>query len=254
MIVKNISASFYPFFGIDAPDTQTTGSITLNGLNPGNQFDVYSLNVFSQVSSETEIQDGVNSGDLAIIWNGQQLTQAQSIAFVSSMGTDQIDQSPAGLYFADYNDATTASTPITLTANTWTDFTNDGAGPYSNTGFLPSNVTQLLDTSTGYLDLSQLELGDAVIIRNDFTVTTRGNRANLNFRYSLGTGAGSYTLDYFVGRLDSGAGIAYHFNLYSHYIYLGDDNTRLNPIKLQLHLSKNGFFTNNGSAIQVLKK
>lgn len=158
------------------------------------------------------------------------------------------------LFFADYNDATTAGTPITLSANVWTDLTNDGAGPFSNTTYLPSSITQLLDTSTGYLDLSQLELGDSVIIRNDFIVTPNGNRANLNFRYSLGTGLGSYTLDYFVGRLDSGAGIPYRFNLYTHYIYLGDDNTRLNPIKLQLNLSKNGSVINNGSAIQVLKR
>jgi len=167
--------------------------------------------------------------------------------WVDSSGT-------TALFFADYNDAATAITPITLSANVWTDLTNDGAGPYSNTTYLPSSITQLLDTSTGYLDLSQLELGDSVIIRNDFIVTPNGNRANLNFRYSLGTGAGSYTLDYFVGRLDSGAGIPYRFNLYTHYIYLGDDNTRLNPIKLQLNLSKNGSVTNNGSAIQVLKR
>jgi hypothetical protein len=158
------------------------------------------------------------------------------------------------LFFADYNDAATSTTPISLSANVWTDLTNDGAGPYSNTTYLPSSITQLLDTSTGYLDLSQLELGDSVIIRNDFIVTPNGNRANLNFRYSLGTGLGSYTLDYFVGRLDSGAGIPYRFNLYTHYIYLGDDNTRLNPIKLQLNLSKNGSVVNNGSAIQVLKR
>lgn len=156
--------------------------------------------------------------------------------------------------FADYNDLATASSPVSLSANTWTDIPNDGAGAFTNLNFLPTGVTSVLDTSTGYLDLSQLSLGDSVIIRNDFTVIPNGNRANLEFRYKLGSGSGLYTLDYFVGRLDSGAGNSYRYNLYTHLIYLGDDNTRLNPIKLQLKLSKNGNFTNNGSAIQILRK
>ena len=154
----------------------------------------------------------------------------------------------------DYNDAGTSLSPVSLSANTWTDIPNDGLGAFTNLTYLPDGITDLLDVTTGYLDLSQLELGDSVIIRNDFIVTPNGNRANLNFRYQLGAGAGLYTLDYFVGRLDSGAGIQYRYNLYTHLIYLGDDNTRNNPIKLQLNLSKNGSFVNNGSAIQILKR
>jgi hypothetical protein len=141
-----------------------------------------------------------------------------------------------------------------LSANTWTDIPNDGLGAFTNLTYLPDGITNLLDVSTGYLDLSELELGDSVLIRNDFVVTPNQNRANLNFRYELGAGLGVYTLDYFVGRLDSGAGDEYRYNLYTHLIYLGDDNTRLNPIKLQLNLSKNGSFVNNGSAIQILKR
>ena len=37
--------------------------------------------------------------------------------------------------FADYNDLATSTTPISLTANTWTDIPNDGAGPYTNLNF-----------------------------------------------------------------------------------------------------------------------
>lgn len=155
--------------------------------------------------------------------------------------------------FADYNDTST-SAGVALPANTWTDIPNNGAGGFTQLDFLPSGVTSVLDTSTGYLDLTQLKNGDSVIIRNDFIITPNNNRANLNFRYELGAGAGTYTLDYFVSRLDSGAGIPYRYNLYSHLIYLGDDNTRLNPIKLQLNLSRNGTFVNNGTAIQILRR
>lgn len=172
----------------------------------------------------------------------------------TSIGSRIVFDSAATTAPIDYNDNSTSGSPVTLAANTWTDIPNDGAGAFTNLSFLPAGVTQLLDTNTGYLDLSELALGDSVIIRNDFVVTPNVNRANLNFRYQLGSGAGVYTLDYFVGRLDSGAGNTYRYNLYTHLIYLGDDNTRLNPIKLQLNLSRNGSFTNNGTAIQILKR
>ena len=155
--------------------------------------------------------------------------------------------------FADYNDTSTSG-GVALSANTWADIPNNGDGAFTQLNFLPSGITSVLDTSTGYLDLTQLKNGDSVIVRNDFIITPNNNRANLNFRYELGAGAGTYTLDYFVSRLDSGAGIPYRFNLYSHLIYLGDDNTRLNPIKLQLNLSRNGSFVNNGTAIQILRR
>ena len=186
-----------------------------------------------------------------------EVTDTSSVTEFSSVGI----QGPAGPQgpeaeviasgFIDYNN-TLADTP--LLADTWTDIPNDGAGAFTNLNFLPPGVTQLMDTNTGYLDLSQLDLGDSVIIRNDFIVTPNQNRANLNFRYELGGGVGVYTLDYFVGRLDSGAGLQYRYNLYTHLIYLGDDNTRSNNIKLQLNLSRNGSFTNNGTAIQILKR
>ena len=150
----------------------------------------------------------------------------------------------------DYND-TSSSAGITLPANVWVDIPNDGLGANTNKNFLPEGVTDLIDTSTGYLDCSDLNNGDDLIIRNDFIVTPNGNRANLFFRYSLGGGVGSYTLEKRLDRLDSGAGIPYRFNLNTDYIYMGDDDTRLNPIKLQLKLDKNGTFVNNGSAIKV---
>jgi len=152
--------------------------------------------------------------------------------------------------FVDYND-TSSIGGISLPANTWVDIPNDGLGTFTNKLFLPQGVTNLIDTSTGYLDCSQLKNGDDIIIRNDFIVTPNGNRANLFFRYSLGSGASAYTLEKRMDRLDSGAGNPYQFSLITDYIYMGDDNTRLNPIKMQLLLSKNGTFVNNGSAIKA---
>ena len=153
--------------------------------------------------------------------------------------------------FIDYNDATGT---ISLTADTWTDIPNDGAGAFSNSLYKPTGVTELLDTTTGYIDVSELDLGDTILIRNDYSVNPNTNNSLLEFRYELGTGLGTYTLEKIVGRLDSGSGQNYRFSLEPDLIYMGDTNTRDNDIKLQVKLSTDGTLTNAGSVIQVIKR
>lgn len=149
--------------------------------------------------------------------------------------------------FIDYNHA---GNTVSLTADTWTDIPNDGAGAFTNRTYAPEGVTELLDVATGYLDLSELSLGDTVLVRNDFQINPNTNNALIEFRYVLGTGGGEYTLETQEGRLDSGSGKNYRFSLKPDLIYMGDDNTRLNPIKLQVKLSTGGTLTNAGSVIQ----
>lgn len=153
--------------------------------------------------------------------------------------------------FIDYNDTTGN---VSLIANTWTTVPNNGLGAFTNTSFPPTGVTQLMDTSTGAIDTNQLSLGDTIIIRNDFKINPGTNNALLEFRYQLGAGAGLYTLETNIGRLDSGSGQDYRSALKSDLIYMGDDNTRLNPIVLQVKLSTNGTLLNAGSVIQVIKR
>ncbi len=161
--------------------------------------------------------------------------------------------SDAGSGFIDYNDASTSETPVNLLADEWTTIPNDGQGAFSNRLFKPSNVTELLDVSTGAIDASELSLGNVLLIRNDYIVTPSINNSLLEFRYSLGTGGGSYTLSQQVDRLDSGAGAPYRKALSIHKIYLGDNNTKDNPIVLQVKLSSSGTLVNNGTVISVIK-
>ena len=156
--------------------------------------------------------------------------------------------------FIDYNDTSTAATAITLLADTWTVIPNDGLGAFTNKAYKPSGVTELMDTSTGALDTTQLPLGSSILVRNDFTVTPNTNNTLLEFRYTLGTGAGSYTLEKIIGRLDSGSGIGYRRSLVPDLIYMGDLNTRDNPIGLEVRLSAGGSLVNAGTAIQVIKQ
>ena len=154
--------------------------------------------------------------------------------------------------FIDYNDATTVVTPITLVADTWTTLTNDGAGPFTNKDYKSPSADELIDTATGFFDFSDLDLGEAILIRNDFEVTPSTNNTLLELRYELGTGGGVYYLSTILGRLDSGSGQPYKFSLKPDYIYMGDGNTRDSPCKLQIRLSGNGTVVNNGSVVQVL--
>ncbi len=153
--------------------------------------------------------------------------------------------------FIDYNDTTGA---FSITADTWTDLPNDGQGAFSNDSYKPTGVTELIDTTTGYIDPSELNLGDTILVRNDYTINPNTNNALLKFRYELGNGGGTYTLEKIIGRLDSGSGQNYRFSLTPDLIYMGDTNTRDNPIKLQVYCTSNATVTNAGSVIQVIKR
>lgn len=155
--------------------------------------------------------------------------------------------------FADYNDTATSTTPITLTAGVWIDITNDGLGSFTNTSSIPNDLTTLMDNTTGYIDPRELEIGDSLVIRNDYTITPSINNSLLKFRYELGTGGNLYQLETIVGRLDSGSGVPYRLALKPDFIYMGDSNTKDNFIKLQVNLENNGTLINSGSVIQVVK-
>ena len=157
------------------------------------------------------------------------------------------------LFFVDYNDTATATTPITLLQDTWTTLTNDGLGTSTNTSQLPSDLTSMLAPSGG-IDISMLKVGSDIMIRPDFTVTPTSNNSALYIRLSLGAGANAYTLESSLGRLDLGAGIPYREALHAIYAYAGDDNTTNNPIDIQIKLSGGGTVVNSGMAIKVYSK
>ena len=153
--------------------------------------------------------------------------------------------------FIDYNDTTGA---IALSSNTWTTVPNNGLGAFTNKTYKPDNVSEFMDVSTGAIDVTEIDLGDTILIRNDYQINPNTNNALLEFRYTLGSAANAYTLEKIVGRLDSGSNQNYRFSLEPDLIYMGDSNTRNNPIFLQVKLSTNGTLNNAGSVIQLIKR
>jgi len=84
--------------------------------------------------------------------------------------------------FADYEDATTSGTPISLTADTWTDLTNDkaGANTYSQ---LPSYISgDLWDSASNKIDTSKVGANKILLVRNDFDVTAGAANTRLDAR------------------------------------------------------------------------
>jgi len=154
--------------------------------------------------------------------------------------------------FIDYNDTSTTTSALVLTGGVWTTIPNDGLGAFSNDTYKPNGITELMDVSTGAIDPTELTLGNTLLIRNDYVVTPGTNNTLLEFRYTLGAGGGAYTLEKIIGRLDSGSGNPYRFSLVPDLIYMGDLNTRDNPIAIQVKLSANGTLVNAGSVIQVI--
>lgn len=152
--------------------------------------------------------------------------------------------------FIDYNDASTSATPLSLSADTWVDVPNDGLGAFTNKLYAPEGITELLDTNTGYLDFTQLNLGSEILVRNDFAVTPSTNNCLLEARYLLGSGAGEYPLQFWSERLDSGSGIPYQ-RVTTFKIYMGDLNTRDNPGRMQIRLSTPGSVVNAGVYISI---
>lgn len=142
----------------------------------------------------------------------------------------------------DYNDTTGS---FAVAPNTWTDVPNNGAGAYTNKGYKPASVSEVIDASTGYLDFSDLPLGSEITLRNDVTVVPNSNNALFEMRYLLGSGAGEYGLSFLSERLDSGSGIPYQ-KVSTFPIYMGDTNTKEGVGRLQVRLSVAGTITNSG--------
>ena len=150
--------------------------------------------------------------------------------------------------FIDYNNTIGA---LALTADTWTDVKNNGAGSFTNKGYSP--VPELIDTAVSQgLDFQHLSLGDAILIRVDFTITPEVNGATVEWRYELGTGGGLYYVPGTVGNMLNGAGVAYRF-VNEDYIYMGDTNTKDNPGTVQVKCSEAASFNYAGCAMQVFR-
>lgn len=116
---------------------------------------------------------------------GNATTESVRQNFVSAKAEIEALQNQIG--YVDYKDSATAGTPIRVSPSTWTKLTNNKLGANTRTR-LPSGITNLWNSTTNQLDLTQLPVDTMVEFQVDIAVTTSAANQVVKFRNSLAIG------------------------------------------------------------------
>lgn len=117
-----------------------------------------------------------------------QTSELPEINKITAANINEIKNSVNDLYdsqggWAFYEDSATSETPINLTANVWTDLTNDKAGSGTITTYKPSFVTgDLWNSANNSIVLTEVGAGKIIIVRNDFDITAGSSNTRLDAR------------------------------------------------------------------------
>ncbi len=133
--------------------------------------------------------------------------------------------------YADYNDVATQTTPISPTASTWTKLTNDKAGANTRSR-LPSGVTNLWNSTTNQLALSEVPVDSVIDVRADVIVTTTGANQIVKLRTQLAIGNPIQFELEASEMLFKTAGA--HKIVVNGSFYIGSDAVRTNPGEFQI--------------------
>ena len=152
--------------------------------------------------------------------------------------------------YADYNDSATITTPISVSPSTWTKLTNNKLGPNTRIR-LPSGVTNLWNSTTNQLVLTELPIDTMVSIRSDIIVTTSATNQVVKFdkRFAIGTGS-EFTLEASSSTFKT-AGVQ-KMSVNGSF-YIGSDVVRVNPAELRLWSDASCTVVVNGWYISVVK-
>lgn len=152
----------------------------------------------------------------------------------------------------DYNDAATATTPITVTGGGGeVALTNDELGTLTNKAYPPENVTDVWDATGGVFDWSELSLGDVVEIRLDVDVIIASVNTEIFIDLHLGTGGSAYTIQFTAAQNFKTAGT--HKVVRYMGIYMGDTNTKDNGGQFKISADKTCTVKVNGWFCKVHK-
>ena len=151
----------------------------------------------------------------------------------------------------DYSDLTTATTPITVLADTQTLLTNDGQGAFSTSEYGIIGV-DVYNENTNAFNFSDLSLGDSVGIRIDCTVNTNNNNEELLSYMTLGSGLSSYNIPWTSSIQYKTAG-SHRLTSYNK-IYIRDEDTKNSPAQVYIQSTGNCTVTVHGWFLEVFKR
>lgn len=147
--------------------------------------------------------------------------------------------------WADYNDLTTATTPISVTGGGgWVYLTNDEAGSFTNKQWLHPSITDVWDSTANAFDWSELEVNDTVDLRLDLDVTTVSANQAVDVALEMASGHAS-TYDLSITHESYKTAGTYKVNVYTA-VYMGDTTTLNNPAKFKIKSDGNATVRVNG--------
>ena len=182
-----------------------------------------------------------------------QISELPAINKVQASDLNEIKTSVNQLYddkggFAYYQDQGTTTTPIVVSADTWTDLTNDKSGPDTLTTYKPSYVSgDLWNSTNNTISLDEIPNGKVVLLRTDFSYNAGSSNQHLDARV------------YFPD-IDKELHFL-HVNLDTHHLedhfvntmqFYTDSNIQTSDVKIQLKSSGSGTITVNNFLITVL--
>jgi hypothetical protein len=172
---------------------------------------------------------------------------------VTAANVNEIKTSVNALYdliggFVFYEDAATAVTPINITADTWTDLTNDKAGSGTLTTYKPTYITgDLWDSATNTIDLDEVANGKVVVVRTDFEYTPDSSNQHIDARLYFPDI--SKELHFLHGDLASQHDENHFVHTMQFYV---DSNIQTSDVKIQVQASGSGDLKVNGFMITIL--
>lgn len=153
--------------------------------------------------------------------------------------------------FADYNDAATGVTPISVGASTWVKLTNDKLGPNTKIDALPSGVTNLWNNVTNQLVLTELPVNTMVEIRADMIVTTTAANQIVKFlsQFAIGNPI-EFGLEASANQFKTAG--AQKLVIHGAF-YIGSEPVRTNPAEFRIWSDAACTVRVNGWYIRVIK-
>ena len=182
-----------------------------------------------------------------------QISELPSINKVASADLNEIKTSVNQLYddkggFAFYQDQTTSTTPIVVSANTWIDLTNDKAGSDTLTTYKPNYVSgDLWNSANNTISINEIPNGKIVLLRTDFEYTE--NSSNQHFDARIYFPDINKELHFLHTELANK-------HLENHFVdtiqFYVDSNIKTSDVKIQIKASGSGTAVVNSFLITVL--
>jgi len=158
---------------------------------------------------------------------------------VKAADLNEIKESVNAIYddkggFANYEDLATITTPIVLTADTWTNLTNDKQGDHTTEVYKPAYVTgSLWNTAASKIDFTEVPIGKVVLLKVDFQIVETANNTILECQIV----GGGHTMQVLTTEMKS-SGDDHHYSV-TNMVWVEDAAMQTAGMNVQLRTSNN---------------